>query len=345
MDLNARIKAFVELGKRMLNDSKPDCGSNFEKIVEEASIHNPWFTNDNVYFAIDSIANHWLSAETLNSFVNKYPKSYFEPAESKKVVVIMAGNIPFAGFHDLFCVLLTGHRFLGKISSKDGHLMNAVIDFLIDINPEFKDLIELSEVTLHGFDAVIATGSDNSSQYFDYYFKKYPKIIRRNRNSIAVLTGNETDDDLKSLGDDIFLYFGLGCRSISKLMVPKGYNFNPMLKAFKAWQNLDSHNKYMNNYEFQKTLNQMNLISHIDTDFFLLKQHESISSTVGVLHYQEYESIDDVKKYLELHKEAIQCIVSDTKVLPNAIPFGMSQNPAIDEFADGIDTIEFLSKL
>ncbi|MHC1702302.1 MAG: acyl-CoA reductase [Tenuifilaceae bacterium] len=345
MDFNARLNAFIDLGKRMLSDSKPGSGTNFQLIIEQANNHNPWFTPDNVYYAIDSIANHWLSKVELHSFVNKYPKSFFEPRESKKVVVIMAGNVPFAGFHDLFCVLLTGHHFLGKVSSKDGHLMNAIIDLLVEINPEFRSVIELSEVTLHGFDAVIATGSDSSSQYFDYYFKKYPKIIRRNRNSIAILTGNESEDELKSLGDDIFLYFGLGCRSISKLMVPKGYNFNSMLKAFKAWQNIDSHNKYMNNYEFQKTLNQMNLISHIDTDFFLLKQHESISSTVGVLHYQEYESIDDVKKYLELHKNQIQCIVADAKIFPGAIPFGMSQNPAVDEFADGMDTIEFLSKL
>jgi hypothetical protein len=345
MNLNSRIDAFVKLGKRMLEESKQDSGFKFESIVQDASIHNPWFTSENVYFAIDSIVNQWLNRDELVSFVAKYPKAYFSPKESKKIVVIMAGNIPFAGFHDLLCVLLAGHRFYGKISSKDGHLIEAVINLLIEVNPEFSDLIELSEATLHGFDAVIATGSDNSSRYFDYYFKNYPSIIRKHRNSIAVITGNETQEELTSLSDDIFLYFGIGCRSISKLMVPKDYDFSPMLKAFKTWQNLDTHNKYMNNYEFQKTMNQMNLIDHIDTDFFLLKMNDSISSTVGVIHYQEYEQIETVMQYITTHCDEIQCIVGDSKIIPTAIKFGSSQNPKLDEFADGKDTIEFLGNL
>jgi len=345
MNLNSRIEAFVKLGERMLSESKQGCGSRFETIVNEASNHNPWFTTDNVYIAIESLVNHWLNREALDSFVAKYPKKYFAPKKSKTVVVIMAGNIPFAGFHDLLCVLLTGHRFLGKVSSRDGHLVEAVIALLSEINPEFSGLVELSEVKLHDFDAVIATGSDNSSRYFEYYFKKYPTIIRKHRNSIGVIVGKETDEELAALSDDIFLFFGLGCRSISKLMVPKGYNFSSMLKAFKSWQNLDTHNKYMNNYEFQRTMNQMNLIDHIDTDFFLLKQNESIGSTVGVVHYQEYEKIEEVLKYIERHRDELQCVVGDSKLIPDAIPFGLSQNPKIDEFADGVDTIEFLGKL
>lgn len=345
MDLNSRINAFVRLGERMLDESKLSCGSRFESIIKETSIHNPWFTSENVYYAIDSIANLWLTRDALNAFVSKYPDTHFNPKVSKKIVVIMAGNIPFAGFHDLLCVLLTGHRFLGKVSSKDGHLIAAIIDMLQDINPEFKGLIELSEVTLHGFDAVIATGSDNSSRYFDYYFKNYPTIIRKHRNSIAVLTGNETEDELTQLGDDIFLYFGLGCRNVSMLLVPKDYSFNELLKAFKNWQNLDTHNKYMNNYEFQKTMNLMNLIDHIDTDFMLLKQNESIGSTVGVVHYKEYDSIQNVLNFIENHQNELQCIVGDKKIVPNAIPFGTSQNPKLDEFADGIDTVEFLAEL
>jgi hypothetical protein len=345
MNINSRIDAFVKLGERMLDESKQGSGSLFESIVNDASIHNPWFTSDNVYFAIDTIANNWLNRESLESLVAKYPENYFSPKSSKKIVVIMAGNIPFAGFHDLLCVLITGHRFYGKVSSKDGHLMQSIITLLCEINPEFCELIELSEKTLQGFDAVIATGSDNSSRYFDYYFKNYPTIIRKHRNSLGVVTGNETDDELTALSDDIFLYFGLGCRSVSKLMVPKGYNFSSMLKAFKTWQNLDTHNKYMNNYEFQKTMNQMNLIDHIDTDFFLIKQNVSIGSTVGVLHYQEYENISEVLEYIEVHKDQLQCVVADSKVIPNATPFGSSQNPKIDNFSDGIDTIEFLGNL
>lgn len=345
MNLEKRIDAFVRLGEKMITDSMLDSKSKFNKVVKDANIHNPWFTAENVYYAIDSIAKLWLTRESLNAFVAKYPKSYFTPAKSKKVVVIMAGNIPFAGFHDLFCVLLTGHHFLGKVSSKDGHLISAVIDLLVEIDPEFKGMIELSEVTLHGFDAVIATGSDNSSRYFDYYFKNYPTIIRKHRNSIAVLQGNETEDELTRLSDDIFLYFGLGCRNVSMLLVPKGYDFKGLLKAFKVWQNLDTHNKYMNNYEFQRTMNQMNLIDHIDTAFMLLKQNESIGSTVGVVHYKEYENIKSVKEFITQHADELQCIVGDGNIIPNAIPFGATQTPSIDEFADGIDTIEFLSKL
>ncbi|NVO09864.1 MAG: acyl-CoA reductase [Bacteroidales bacterium] len=345
MNIENRIDAFVVLGERMLSESIQNSDFEFEKIIQEASIHNPWFTAENVYFAIESIANLWFKRDALNSLIAKYPRTHFTPKESKKVVVIMAGNIPFAGLHDLICVLLAGHRFLGKVSSKDGHLMAAVINMLCEINPEFSDLIELSEVTLHGFDAVIATGSDNSSRYFDYYFKNYPTIIRKHRNSIAVITGKETDDELVQLSDDIFVYFGLGCRNVSKLMVPRDYSFLSMLKAFKTWQSLDTHNKYMNNYEFQKTMNIMNLVNHIDTDFMLLKQNESIGSTVGVVHYQEYEKIEDVLIYIDNHRDELQCIVGDSELIPNAIPFGTSQSPKLDEFADGIDTIEFLSKL
>jgi hypothetical protein len=345
MNLNSRIDAFVELGERMLNESKQGCGSKFEAIVKESNIYNPWYTSDNVFFAIESICKNWLNRDVLTSFVAKYPNSFFNPKESKKVVVIMAGNIPFAGFHDLLCVLITGHRFLGKVSSKDGHLMEAVIHLLAEINPEFSKLIELTEVTLQGFDAVIATGSDNSSRYFDYYFKNYPTIIRKHRNSIAVITGTETDEELSLLSDDIFLYFGLGCRNISKLMIPKNYDFSSLLKAFKSWKNLDTHNKYMNNYEFQKTMNQMNLIDHIDTDFFLLKQNKSISSTVGVLHYEEYENTLELLNYINIHHDELQCVVGDSKLFPSAIPFGSSQNPKLEEYADGIDTIEFLGKL
>ncbi len=345
MNLEKRIDAFVRLGERMLADSVLNSKSKFNAVVKDANIHNPWFTSENVYYAIDSIAKLWLTRESLNAFVNKYPKGFFTPADSKKVVVIMAGNIPFAGFHDLFCVLFAGHRFLGKVSSKDGHLISAVIDLLVEIEPEFKGMIELSEVTLHGFDAVIATGSDNSSRYFDYYFKNYPTIIRKHRNSIAVLQGNETEEELTRLSDDIFLYFGLGCRNVSMLLVPKGYDFKGLLKAFKVWQNLDTHNKYMNNYEFQKTMNQMNLIDHIDTAFMLLKQNESIGSTVGVVHYKEYENIKSVKEFISQHAEELQCIVGDGSIIPNAIPFGSTQTPSVDEFADGIDTIEFLAKL
>lgn len=345
MNIDKRIDAFVRLGERMIVDSMQCSTSEFKKVIKDASNHNPWFTSENVYYAIDSIAKLWLTRETLESFIAKYPKDYFAPTKSKKVVVIMAGNIPFAGFHDMLCVLLYGHRFLGKVSSKDGHLISTLIDLLVEIEPEFKEMIELSEVTLHGFDAVIATGSDNSSRYFDYYFKSYPTIIRKHRNSIAVLSGNETEEDLTHLSDDIFIYFGLGCRNVSMLLVPKGYDFKGLLKAFKVWQNLDAHNKYMNNYEFQKTMNLMNLIDHIDTDFMLLKQNESIGSTVGVVHYKEYDKIDEVLEFVNQHLNGLQCIVGNGSLIPNAIPFGSTQTPRIDEFADGIDTIDFLAKL
>ncbi len=142
MNLEKRIDAFVRLGERMLADSVSESKSKFYKVVKDANIHNPWFTSENVYYAIDSIAKLWLTRESLNAFVAKYPKGFFAPASSKKVVVIMAGNIPFAGFHDLLCVLMAGHRFLGKVSSKDGHLISSVIDMFVESEPEFKGMIE-----------------------------------------------------------------------------------------------------------------------------------------------------------------------------------------------------------
>jgi hypothetical protein len=257
----------------------------------------------------------------------------------------MAGNVPCVGLHDMLCVLITGHHFVGKVSSKDAGLMQAVIDLLLAIEPSFSSYISLSESRLENFDAVIATGSDNTSRYFEYYFGKYPNIIRKNRHSIAVLSGNETYEELHHLATDIFAYYGLGCRNVSKILVPKDYNLADLLNHFDDYKHLINHNKYANNYEYHRAMYLMNMVEHLDTGFALIKPDESLGSPVGVIYYQHYSNLDGILNYIDTHTEQLQCVVSTIEGIPNSIPFGQAQNPLLTDYADGIDTIEFLATL
>ncbi|MGE0079165.1 MAG: acyl-CoA reductase [Bacteroidales bacterium] len=345
MNIDKRINAFAALGSRIISEINQNDKSDLSIAIDNANIHNPWFTPENVRNALSAIAQQWLSKETLENWIAQYPKEKLTPANLKQIGVIMAGNIPLVGFHDLLCVLMSGHRFIGKFSSKDGNLMQIITQMLIAIEPEFANYIEITENQLKGFDAVIATGSDNTSRYFDYYFKNYPSIIRKHRNSIAVITGNESDDDFVQLSNDIFTYFGLGCRNVSKILVPKEYNFKPMLDNFSKWSSLVNQNKYANNYEYNRAIYTMNQVQHLDTGYLIVTPSESIESPVGVLYYQEYNKLNDVTEYLNVNSEKIQCIVGESNVHLHAIPFGTTQSPKINDYADGIDTIEFLSSL
>lgn len=345
MNLADRIETFLTLGKRLIQESEPQKGFAFSEVIESAEHYNPWFTPENTRYAARSIANDWLSERNLITWIGKYPETYFSTCNVKTVGVVMAGNIPFVGFHDLLCVLITGHRFLGKFSSKDGGLMNALCKMICEINPVFSDYISITEDNLQDFDAVLATGSSSSSKYFDYYFKNYPSIIRKHRNSIAVLSGNESVDELTGLGSDIFLYYGLGCRNVTKLFVPLGYDFEPLLNAFHPWEKLIINNKYVNNYEYYRALFLMNRIIHLDSGYLLIRDEESIGSPVGVLHFEYYSEPEDVKRKITSHANEIQCVVASSGLIPNSIPFGKSQHPSIDEYADGIDTIKFLNSL
>ena len=342
MTIDKRINAFCQLGKRMIAESALESSSALNNVIENAHIHNPWFTPANVRNSINAIAEQWLNRPTIEGWLSRYPIDKLNTHSPKTIGVIMAGNIPLVGFHDFMCVLISGNKFLGKFSSKDGNLMLTITQMLTEIDPEFASYIEITDNQLKGFDAVIATGSDNSSRYFDYYFKNYPTIIRKHRNSIAIITGNETTSDFEQLSNDIFNYFGLGCRNVSKLLVPKEYNFTPMLDNFIKWSNLINHNKYANNYEYNRAIYTMNQVIHLDTGYLLVTPSEAIESPVGVLFYQEYSSLNDAVEYINQNEERVQCIVGNAKTHHKAIPFGTTQSPKIDDYADGIDTIDFL---
>ena len=346
MDLRERIESFALLGESLREILDDGHNTNSKTGHEMAHLNilidnqyklNPWFTPGNVRMALKSIADE-LTAENLRSWTNNYPDLETE-REAFKVGVIMAGNIPLVGFHDYLSVLISGNNIIAKTSSKDHELIVHISDLLFSINPKFRDHIGFVTDTLTGFDAVIATGSDNSSRYFEYYFGKYPNIIRKNRNSIAIIEGEETEDELRDLGKDIFSYFGLGCRNVSKLYLPKGYDPGSLTNRWEDFAGVVGNSKYANNYDFNKAVYIVNKEHFYDTGYLLLKEDIRISSPVSVLYYEYYESQDTVKKQTELRKEKIQCIVGK-----GYIPFGKAQSPHFWDYADGIDTIEFLLK-
>ncbi|MGZ3873152.1 MAG: acyl-CoA reductase, partial [Mucilaginibacter sp.] len=242
------------------------------------------------------------------------------------------------------CVLVTGNFALIKTSGQDARLIKHILQMLINIEPEFNDRFSFVD-RLENFDAVIATGSNNSSRYFDYYFGKVPNIIRKNRNSVALLTGNETAEQLYQLGHDIFDYYGLGCRNVSKLLVPSDYNFNFFFESIEPFQPIIHHNKYNNNYGYNKSIYLVGSEQHLDNGFLLLKENKSLSSPLSVVFYEYYEDLQTVQTLLESESENIQCIVSQLPlaVESQVVDFGMSQQPALWDYADGVDTMEFLT--
>jgi hypothetical protein len=346
MDLEDRIKSFALLGETLRNSLNASSLTNVANgcdrsllniLIDQQQKHNPWFTPENVRMAITAIAEE-LTEENLTRWTNAYP-GLKEQKNPIRVGVIMAGNIPLAGFHDFLSVLISGNNLIAKTSSKDNELITYISDILCSINPLFRKRIEFTDGTLTNFDAVIATGSDNSSRYFDYYFGKYPNIIRKNRNSVAILDGDETDDELDGLGTDIFSYFGLGCRNVSKVYIPKGYDLMAILGHWNNFSRVINHSKYANNYDFNRAVYLVNKEAFYDSGFLLLKEDSKISSPVSVLYYEYYESQYAVKKQTELLKEKIQCVIGK-----HNIPFGKAQWPHPWDYADGIDTIEFLLK-
>jgi hypothetical protein len=340
MNLQERISSFAALGETLRNSLDENSAGTSDKLnllIKNQQIHNPWFTPENVRRAVNSIANE-LTEENLTRWTNTYPRlrEEFIPLN---VGIIMAGNIPLVGFHDFLSVLITGNNLIAKTSSKDHELILHISDLLCSINPLYTEKIKITEDPLTNFDVVIATGSDNSSRFFDYYFGKYPNIIRRNRNSIAIIEGNETDVEIESLGIDIFSYFGLGCRNVSKIYCPKCYDLNSVFRHWNNFSYITSHTKYANNYDFNKAVYIVNKEAFYDTGYLLLKEDSRLSSPVSVLYYEYYESQDALKKQTELLKEKIQCIAGK-----HYIPFGRAQSPHLWDYADGIDTIEFLLK-
>jgi hypothetical protein len=340
MDLRDRIDAFSELGKQLgeaLDGKSTKQTSQLNHLIDTQYLKNPWFTPENIRMAVKAIADE-LTYDNLVKWTSSYPllNQSFKPV---KVGVIMAGNIPLVGFHDFLSVMISGNYLILKTSYKDPDLIRFINDILCEINPGFRNRVDFATGIISGFDIVIATGSDNSSRYFEYYFGKYPSIIRKNRNSIAIIEGNETEAELGSLGTDVFSYFGLGCRSVSRIYVPFEYDFSLMLKCWNNFTDIISHHKYCSNYDFNKAVYLVNKEKFIDTGFLLLKESQSLSSPVAVLHYEKYKSKKEVYSDLERNKDRIQCIVGK-----NYIPFGAAQSPALWDYADGVDTIEFILK-
>lgn len=352
MILEKRIQAFVMLGDFLSQFSKNGIVKKnniphndlffdgFKHQLKLAKEHNGWFTDENILFSLNSWSNA-LTDNNIKQFIKNY---HFKDLEAKKVAIIMAGNIPLVGFHDFFCVLLSGHDVVVKQSSNDKHILPFLVKYLEHVTPEFKGKISFTEGKIEAFDAVIATGSDNTARYFEYYFKSKPSIIRKNRNSVAILTGDETDEQLAQLSNDIFRYYGLGCRNVSKLFVPKDYNFESFFKAMYAWNPIINQAKYANNYDYNKAVYLMSEFDMLENGFLMIKEDSSYASPIATVFYEYYESINDLTKKLEIDSEKIQCIVSDG-VFANEIAFGNTQNPNLWDFADGVDTLAFLLKI
>lgn len=340
MTLAERIDAFSELGQ-ILRDSlggkKGRYGEALGKLIQSQQFRNGWFTPHNVEHALRAVAEV-LTFGKLVEWTGRYP-ALGEQSKPLNVAVVMAGNIPLVGFHDFLSVLMSGNRIIAKTSSRDPDLIVFIGDVLGDINPSFRGMITFTDGLLKEFDAVIATGSDNTSRYFEYYFGKYPHIIRKNRNSVGIIEGNETSGELEGLGSDIFLYFGLGCRSISKIYVPEGYDVKALAESWGGYSYLAEHNKYANNYDYNKAVFIVNRDEFIDTGFLLCRNAKRIASPVAVLHYEYYDSPENVYRETELLKDGIQCIAGR-----NNTPFGKAQRPELWDYADGIDTLEFLLK-
>lgn len=330
-----RIMAFVQLGHILQN---PD--EHLSSLISSAKQYNAWFTPQSTAMAINAISG-MLNEPDLEKWVDANAD---EPNKMYAVGLILAGNIPLVGFHDILCVLASGNKALIKLSSQDKQLIPYILDKLTEIEPGFKEQFEFIE-RLKDFDAVIATGSNNTSRYFEYYFNKVPHIIRKNRNSIAVLNGNESRQELKELGHDIFDYYGLGCRNVSKFYVPKEYNFNTFFESIEDFKSVADHHKYNNNYDYNKSIFLVNMDKHLDNGFLLLKEDKRMASPLAVVYYEEYASILEVKKELLENEEAIQCIISSSDLDIKVLPFGQSQRPGLWDYADGIDTMAFLRGL
>jgi len=299
---------------------------------------NPLFTKEN----IDKALNAWneqLRVDMFSAWLSPYKLK--EVASPKKILIIMAGNIPLVGFHDFLTVLISGHKVVIKMSSTDNVLLRLLIDKLISIAPEFKERISfIEEVKSRKFDAVIATGSDNSAEYFEYYFKGAKKIIRKNRRPVAVLDGSESDMELQGLANDVFAYFGLGCRNVSKLFLPKGFDLDNLFKAFYRYSDVINHKKYGNNYDYNKAIFLMGSNDLIENGFLLMKEDKSLLSPVAMLYYEFYNDMHTVEQFVEENAEQLQCVVSK-----KYIPFGNTQKPNLWDYADGVDTVEFLRDL
>lgn len=332
MNLQERIHLLIRLGDYM-KGSAPE----WEEAKEQAQRENSWFISEFIDLAINNIAQQFLNAEILSKFVHQYaiPDQNLSP---KKVGVVLAGNIPLVGFHDVLCIFLSGHYAVIKPSSKDTVLIQHLIEQLIQWEPQAAPYLLLQDM-LKNCEAYIATGSNNTSRYFEFYFQKYPHIIRKNRTSVAILKGDETKEELEKLADDVCQFFGLGCRNVTQIFVPKNYDFIPLLDAFNNYQYLINHNKYKNNYDHNLAMHILNNQYYMTNGSVLLIENDSPFAAISQVHYRFYEDLEAIENLVNNNKD-IQCITGK-----NHLPFGNAQCPSIDTFADGVDAMKFLLSL
>ncbi|MDR2836114.1 MAG: hypothetical protein LBV69_07985 [Bacteroidales bacterium] len=346
MFIEKRKNILSQLGEIFKNMSSEEGINLFSSFYDNIFYHNPWFTKEFVQFSL----NQWseqLSEENISDFLNgiifNEIKNYELPKNinnSKKIGIICAGNIPLVGLHDVVCCYLTGYLMIVKLSSKDNILMKFVLDKLIELDTEAN--IFYTEERLQNFDALIATGSNNSNKYFEYYFGKNPHLFRSNKTSVAILTGEEYHEDLQNLSDDVFLYFGLGCRNVSKIFIPENYDFNLLGTAFQKYFYLADHHKYYNNLTYQYALLAMNQIVHVNFQNLLLIENSNVFSPIGVLNFEYYSDINSLNDRLSNNCDTIQCVVANNNKIKKSVCFGYSQRPKLSDFADNVDTINFL---
>lgn len=335
MHLNERLAAFELLGKYILSDDKE-----LKNAIQRAYLYNNWFTEESCKMQLQTIANAYLNVNKLQNWVKSYPLLYDDKLPTKIVGIVCAGNLPLVSFHDILSVLICGYTAQIKLSDKDKELPLFILQKLIDIQPLFAPLINIVN-KLENFDAIIATGTNQTAAHFRTYFKKYQHIIRSHRNGIAILTETETEENLFNLGKDVFSYFGLGCRNVSLLFVPKNYDFTSLIKAWQAFKDvLMNHNSYRNNLDYQRTIYMMKQTPMIDIDFVNMTENDSLYSPVSCLHYTYYDDINEVYAYINKHEAQIQCIIGK-----DYLAFGKSQLPELADYADNIDTLTFLTHL
>lgn len=331
MNLQNRIDLLIQLSKYLEEN-----GSEWQAVKARASTHNGWFNPEFIDLAVKNICRSFLQKEKMEQWAAHYHLD--DNVGGKNVGIVMAGNIPLVGFHDFLCVFVSGHRQTIKLSSKDDILLKHLLQKMAEWDILAGNYFSVAEM-LKGCDAYIATGSNNSARYFEQYFSSWPNIIRRNRTSVAVLTGKETEEELYLLSDDIHLYFGLGCRNVTRIFVPTGYDFVPLLNAFDRYKYFIDHNKYKNNYDYQLSIALMNNVYYMTNGSTLLIESADIFSAISRLNYSFYEAADSVAKTISGNPD-VQCIMGY-----GGIPFGQAQSPGLEDYADGVDTMQFLLSL
>lgn len=338
MKLSERIDALVKLGEHLRGEDEF-----LEALMHRSHYHNQWFTIENQKQAIQAIAEHFLDAEKLQQWLAHYHLD--DNIQPKKVGLVLAGNIPLVGFHDVLCVFAAGHRAQIKLSDKDQYLLPYLLQLLAKFDERTSSYFEIVP-NLRDFEAVIATGSNNSSRYFEAYFSKVPNIIRKNRNAVAVLTGDESAEELQRLSEDVFRYFGLGCRNVSKIYIPRQYDFNPLLEALHEHREIILHTKYKNNFDYNYALYILNKTTHLANGCIILTESQSLQSRIAGLHYEYYDNLEQIEAEIETRAEEIQCVVAKDELLKaKTLPFGKAQRPELWDYADGVDTMQFLLAL